>query len=384
MRQRLALALAFVAFLAASPSQADRSLSVEIKRQSQKLQEIEKELKHHQERVVALEKTKESITKELERLDREIMETWQRLKEIKHEWTKKELELERIRQEVKKAKRRSEELRGLVEKRLLALERFGTMGILNVLFSSSSFPELMARKAYLQVILNKDKEQRAEFRRRLRVLMEKEHELEKTRMEFERLAREIEAQAAALEERRQNRLLFLKEIKEQKEKYMALVLELDQAKEKVKDIIEELEAEQEELEASSGKGFAAQKGKLIPPVLTGTILLNRRLGRGGLLISAPMGSEVRAVFDGVVKFTGDITGLGKVVILDHGKGYYSLVAQCLSIFVRQGDEVIEGDVIALSGTGALVDPGVYFELRRKGARLRPERWLDLKGFRIKR
>jgi len=363
---------------------ADRSISLEIKRQSQKLHEIEEEIKRHQEKVVTLEKTKESVLQELERLDKEIMETWQRLKDVKREWTEKELELEKIRAEYKKEKNRSKRLKLLVEKRLLALDRFGTMGILNVLFSSTSFPELMARKTYLQVILNRDREQREEFRKRLHSLQEKEEALEKARLDLERLAREMESQAVKLEEKKRDRLLFLKEVKEQKQKYMELVLGLDQAKQTVQGILDELMKEQAAESSPVANEFAAQKGKLNPPVLTGTVLLNNQLGKGGLLISAPMGSEVRAVFDGTVKFTGDISGLGKVVILDHGQGYYSLTAQCFSIFVGPGEKVMEGDVIALSGTGALIDPGVYFELRHRDIRLRPESWLDLKGFQIKR
>jgi septal ring factor EnvC (AmiA/AmiB activator) len=96
----------------------------------------------------------------------------------------------------------------------------------------------------------------------------------------------------------------------------------------------------------------------------------------GIEIEARLGTEVRSVYKGRVAYSGWFRGYGKVVIIDHGNGYYTLFAR-LSKIVRDVDSIVEkGDVIALVGdTGLVKGPHLYFEVRQKGMPLDPLNWL---------
>lgn len=90
----------------------------------------------------------------------------------------------------------------------------------------------------------------------------------------------------------------------------------------------------------------------------------RRHIHSGIDIRVPPGTEVRAARAGRVLFSGREGGYGKLVVVDHGDGYSSLYSHNQENLVREGDEIAQGEVIALSGqTGNASGPHLHFEIR---------------------
>ncbi|HEX4458570.1 MAG TPA: peptidoglycan DD-metalloendopeptidase family protein, partial [Polyangia bacterium] len=81
------------------------------------------------------------------------------------------------------------------------------------------------------------------------------------------------------------------------------------------------------------------------------------LARRGVELRSHAGELVRAIASGRVRFVGEVPGLGRGVAIDHGGGYVTLTAELGELRCNVGDEVGDGDVIALAGAGT-----VYFEL----------------------
>lgn len=101
-----------------------------------------------------------------------------------------------------------------------------------------------------------------------------------------------------------------------------------------------------------------------------------RGGHPGLDVAVPSGSYVRAARSGVVAEAGTDTVYGRFVRLDHREGLSSLYGHADWIFVRAGDTVEGGEVIALSGnTGRSSAPHLHFEVRRDGRPVDPARLL---------
>lgn len=129
--------------------------------------------------------------------------------------------------------------------------------------------------------------------------------------------------------------------------------------------------------------FAQARGKLPWPV-AGTAL-NRfgaaysdgNLHRAGIVMSAEIGSPVRAVHPGRVVFADWLRGSGLLVVVDHGEGYLSLYANNQSLVKRKGDWVNRGEALATSGeNGGIGDPGIYFEIRHNGQAQDPALWCE--------
>jgi len=88
----------------------------------------------------------------------------------------------------------------------------------------------------------------------------------------------------------------------------------------------------------------------------------------GINLQGVTGTDVLAARQGrVVFYAGDFGNFGKTVIIDHGDGLRSIYSRVSEVFVRPGEDVQRGAVIARIGS-AKRDKGVYlhFEIR-KGA-----------------
>ncbi len=96
----------------------------------------------------------------------------------------------------------------------------------------------------------------------------------------------------------------------------------------------------------------------------------------GIDIQAKIGTKVHAVADGVVAFSNVYAGQGKLIIIDHKNGFYSLYAHNSRLLVSKGETVKAGQVIALSGdTGQVDQPSLHFELRKRGTPVDPMKFL---------
>ena len=89
------------------------------------------------------------------------------------------------------------------------------------------------------------------------------------------------------------------------------------------------------------------------------------------------GSSVFATADGVVQDISDKNStLGKTIIIDHGNGYKTSYSHLLSAFVRRGQKVQRGDVIALTGNSGLsLAPHLHYEVRYNDLRVDPIHYL---------
>lgn len=83
----------------------------------------------------------------------------------------------------------------------------------------------------------------------------------------------------------------------------------------------------------------------------------------GITISARPGGQVVAPAPGRVSFAGDYRGYGKIVIIDHGGGWTSLVTGMIALSAGVGDTLGAGTPIGRAGSG---DSRITIELRRAG------------------
>ncbi len=92
----------------------------------------------------------------------------------------------------------------------------------------------------------------------------------------------------------------------------------------------------------------------------------------GLDIDAGSNEPVKAVFDGKVAFSGTLPGYGRMLILDHGDHFYTLVGNLGSSSRKVGDQIAQGEVIGVT------DPTgkpVYFEIRARNIPVNPLQWV---------
>ncbi len=92
----------------------------------------------------------------------------------------------------------------------------------------------------------------------------------------------------------------------------------------------------------------------------------------GIDIALPTGTEVGSSASGRVTFVGRRGGYGNVVEVDHGGGLVSLYAHLQSASVTEGEEVLAGQTVGLSGqSGRSTGPHLHYEMRRDGEPVNP-------------
>lgn len=96
----------------------------------------------------------------------------------------------------------------------------------------------------------------------------------------------------------------------------------------------------------------------------------------GLDIASSQGTQIKVVADGTVNFAQYNGSYGYLVKIDHGNGLETWYAHTSKMYVKEGQEVKAGDIIALVGsTGNSTGPHLHFEIRINGEHVNPQKYL---------
>ena len=126
-----------------------------------------------------------------------------------------------------------------------------------------------------------------------------------------------------------------------------------------------------------GDNFVKAKGKLSRPA-RGSIITayGQETAKGvsskGIIIKTRAQAQVIAPFDGSVLFAGPFRGYGNLIIIEHGKGYTSLLAGLDSIDCELGQLLLAGEPIGLMPDDG--DAKLYMELRKNNHPINPISW----------
>jgi murein DD-endopeptidase MepM/ murein hydrolase activator NlpD len=98
----------------------------------------------------------------------------------------------------------------------------------------------------------------------------------------------------------------------------------------------------------------------------------------GMDFRAPAGTVVRAGNSGVVVLARPLYFEGNCVVIDHGLGLYTLSMHLSRIDVREGQRVMKGQLVGLSGaTGRVTGPHLHWAVRWQNAYLDPAKLLQM-------
>ncbi len=361
-----------------------------------------------QQQLDEYEKRKEHISREIKQGQQEVeiftrkeSDTIKRLNQVELALNKSKKRTAASRKEIKKlegaireASNSSDELRKqiranekYVAQRLVALYKMNWLGKFHLLASAESMHEFIQRKAALERILAHDEKIR-------RDLISDQDELKKVLSQLKGLkdqkssrADKLKKQTRRMSQERSTRTRLLADIRSQKALELAAIDALTQASNELDRKINFLNTSINNSAPDKNVSqlpFSAHKGLLIRPVNGRIISLygpyknpkyNITNFRSGIDIKADTGEPVQSVFKGKVLYSSWFKTYGNMIIIDHGKNYYTVYAHLEEAFKAQGDYVETGEVIATVGdTGSMTGAKLYFEVRHHGKPVNPMPW----------
>jgi len=371
------LLLVFFIFVSESPvrgADASSDSERELQRINQEMQENKKELKR-------AKKKEHTILVDLDKIDRDIQAGSAELANQQRQLRNAEASLQGIEASNSEISRELTVLKRLYGQRLRALYKVQRSGA--VMTMAVDNPGIAVKQAkYLGLIAERDSVMMREYGRALDRLASRQKEISEKKEEILGQKRVVEIKKGELETKRRQKAVILASVRQKKDLYEETLHELEESSASLWAMIKKDDAERRAAETShalpqkESNASRTEKGRL-PWPLEGQVLtrfgiqrhpqFGTMVFRRGIEIEAREGQAVRAVSDGEVVYADWYKGYGKLMILDHGSGFYTLYGNLSQLDLNKGVRVTKGQVIGLAGeTGSLKGAKLYFEIRRNG------------------
>ena len=376
----------------------------EIIEKSAKIRKLQEGIIDHKIKILGSKKEERSLLGDLERIERELKEQKTKLVFLQEESAKQEVLLAERQDYLKGVIKVKRAHQIHVKNRLAAYYRMGSVGLMNVLFSTESLPELMDFQEYFNLMLEYDQSVISKYLVQIKELnLAKEaHAREKLRLI--ELADDVRDKEQQLSQIHLEKNLLLKQVNTEKHLYQQAVAEIEEAAadlalslSKIQQATETVASPVEKpavaLQQNNGParkpslpaGFIGQKGLLDPPV-PGTLInkfgqqVEGKFGSAttssGIDIRAKNGLEIKAVYDGKIIHSGYLRGYGNLIIIDHGQQYFSMISRIADIYIKENTKVKKGEIIGMTGeSDKLFGEGLHFEIRRGSKPEDPLVWL---------
>lgn len=256
----------------------------------------------------------------------------------------------------------------------------GQISYVDVLFGAKDFADLMTRMDVLKRIIKHDYDLIMKVREEKATVENTRVQLEKDKAEAEVLVADAQAKKAKVEDKESEQQVLLDQAIYDRDTSERMYEEIMAASQEVANMIR-----RSHMSSAGYSGAPAGAGGMIWPI-SGPItsefgwrthpIFGTARFHSGLDIGGDYGMPIYAAASGTVIYAGWISGYGNAVIIDHGGGVTTLYGHNDSLNVSEGENVAQGQVIAMCGsTGNSTGPHCHFEVRENGEPVSPYGYL---------
>ena len=256
----------------------------------------------------------------------------------------------------------------------------GQISYVDVLFGAKDFADLMTRMDVLKRIIKHDYDLIMKVKEEKATVENTRAQLEKDKAEAEVLVADAQAKKTKVEDKESEQQVLLDQAIYDRDTSERMYEEIMAASQEVANMIR-----RSQMSSAGYSGAPAGAGGMIWPI-SGPItsefgwrthpIFGTARFHSGLDIGGDYGMPIYAAASGTVIYAGWISGYGNAVIIDHGGGVTTLYGHNDSLNVSEGENVAQGQVIAMCGsTGNSTGPHCHFEVRENGEPVSPYGYL---------
>lgn len=377
------LAPALLLILSAAEPAFPQDQADPLQTQKQQLQQVNTERDQMQRQIAGFEVSEQETLQEIASLSDAIKTSRRRALDLERELARTSAQQARQDAEMAQLNGRMQESQTRMAIRLRRLYRMTKTEQSATLFQLArhrSFPRDATLLARVQA---QDQAAVRQYKALQRDLDAKTIDLRATVERLRSLRGDLDSERAQLDEREGRLRESLKNVKRNQQLYAKYLADLETMQSHMQEAVVQLE--QNRAAATSAVADpAALRGHLRMPV-PGAKLLQRfgaedhavKRFQRGIVLGAAEGASVQAAAAGTIVFAGPFRGYEELVVLDHGKGLFTVYGHLERLDVAKGAWVQAG-----AGLGTVTwqpEDGrseLYFEVRLDGNPQDPRQWLD--------
>lgn len=333
------------------------------------------------------ERTEWSLLDEYERLGRQAGLALQRLNQTRNAYKLVTHRIEVNERSIRDLERQIAEDGKALEKKMLGLYYADQVREITLLPGLANMDRFLINRRLLERSLSEDAEMLRIYAENIETLKQQKEELKAQKIEAESLLRERQNYSNGLQYELKKQSEYLGHIRKDRAKAQAYLDEVQRQRNLIGRLSQSGEGEKEmgpdvaqPKTSQAPRGFRGWENKLPPPI-EGSLAkaygqANEEIFQKGILLLAAPKARAQAVLHGRVVFAGPFAGMNKMVMIDHGRGSFSLYGNLESLDVSRGSKVKQGaslgrpDLMSQLGGRAL-----YFELRYRKRAEDPKGWL---------
>lgn len=215
-----------------------------------------------------------------------------------------------------------------------------------------------------------------------KIVAQKNKEIKKHALENSALIQEQQQQNSELQKRIEQQNELLKELQKDKTILQSQLLVIKEARESLNQAIESRvinELSGVKIGSDRGKSNESNpvivKGKIMLPITNGYIenfSISDEDKTSTISLSVAKGARVISIAPGRVVSVKDVSGFGRMIILQHGD-YYSVYAKMNNVIVSVGNRVEKNTVL---GSVDSTENKLHFELWKDKVRLDANKWIE--------
>ena len=344
------------------------------------LSDVQSQMNEAQHRKELAEEQIGSVSELLRQIQSELDVTLNELHAIEVQQSQVNAQIQQTEVELTAAQKRLDERERILNKRLRDVYMHGKLNYLEVILGAKNFTDFANRLEFLKRIVSADLNLITEIRAERELILQKKQQLEVQRQQLAKLQAEAEAKKTVVENKKQDQLIVLARLQDEKALAEASYAELQATSQ---DIEARIRARQQQ-GASTGQ-VVHGSGVFIWPT-SGPItspfgyrihpIFGTQIYHSGIDIGVDTGTPIMAADSGVVVEADWLGGYGYAVVIDHGNGLSTLYGHNSELAVSPGQSVQQGQVIAYAGsTGYSTGPHCHFEVRVDGSPVDPMGYL---------
>ena len=373
----------------------DDAIENKLEERRKDLQEIKRRIATEAEKVREDSRQEKQIASELREIKRQLERKKQEAAKIQKDIDRRRSRVVQLNREIEASETNLAKAKFLLATRLRSIYKQGRMGMASLLLSARSLQQAAVDLHYLQAVARHDRQLVRSFKTAILTHKEKKEEVGQELGNLDTARQALKGKQEEIAQNENQKQTLLASVRSDKADRLHRLSELQRSQAALQGLIGQLQRKMKALQASAPEGqevvylkglhFAAARGKLSWPT-AGQILSS--YGRQehpryhtftfnkGIDIGAPAGHEIKAVFEGIILFADWFRGYGKMAIIDHGQGFYSLYAHASELLVKVGDKVAPRQIIGKVGDSGSPDGArLHFEIRQNGKPIDPMQWL---------